>query len=372
MNYDAITLDTSVFDRHQLNLQSGMLKQLFQFKDGIAQFVLSEIVVREIHKHLTLRAQRAKENLEAAIKATSESSLIDQQSVATLKTIEKSLKSPKVAARAQIEDFLVNTGAEIVPADKGDMKRLIAMYFGTDAPFEDSKDKKNEFPDAIALMTLEDWAKAKNKKVLAISTDKGWEEFAKTSDWIDFDNDLAAALERLQRDAEKARQLVRSALQRIQTGDLPEELEFITNAVALQVSGLSPYIDASAAYYYDFEVTEMSFQAMRFLHEDEDDDFYVVQMGKDKIVARVAVAISAKAKAEFTFQTKDEGDYVPVGGSVAEADVEFNAGVLLTFEGDFGQVPPEHEITDVELVDELKSIDFGDVDIDWDDHGYDD
>jgi hypothetical protein len=158
MNYDVITIDTSVFDRHQLNLQSGMLKQLFQFKYGMTQFVLSEIVVREVHDHLTLRAQRAKEALELAIKATSESALIDQKSVETLKTVAQGVKPPTNAARAQIDEFLANSGGEIIAADKADMTRLLGMYFGTDAPFADSKGKKNEFPDAIALMTLEDWA----------------------------------------------------------------------------------------------------------------------------------------------------------------------------------------------------------------------
>ena len=365
MKYDAITLDTSVFDRHQLNFQGGMLKQLFQFKEGLAQFVVSEIVIREVHKHLTLRGQRAKEALKAAIQKTSESALTDAASIATLTKIDENLMPVRDAARAQIERFLVDTGGEIVAAEKGDMKRLIAMYFGTQAPFADSEEKKNEFPDAIALMTLEDWAKANNKKILAISTDAGWAQFATHSEWIDVEADLAAALQQLQKDAEKARGIVADLLQKIETGKAPEDLRLITDEVDRQVADLSPYVEASAGYYYDSELTEMSFQSMEFLKED-DDGFYIVQMGKDKIVARVAVTIRAKAKAEFTFQTKDEGEYIPIGDCVAEQDVEFEAGLLLTIEGDFSQEPLEHEITDIELVDAIKSVDFGDVEIDWD------
>ena len=50
--YDAITVDTNIFDEQQLNLEGGLLKQLYQFKDGSPKFVLSEIVVREVGRHL--------------------------------------------------------------------------------------------------------------------------------------------------------------------------------------------------------------------------------------------------------------------------------------------------------------------------------
>lgn len=59
MKYDAITLDTNIFDENSLSLEGGMLQQLQQFKGGLAHFVLSEIVVREIHRHLTEEAQKA-------------------------------------------------------------------------------------------------------------------------------------------------------------------------------------------------------------------------------------------------------------------------------------------------------------------------
>ena len=63
MDYDAVTLDTNIFDENRLNLEGGMLQQLSQFKQGLTQFVLSEIVIGEIHRHLTDQAQKAKDAL---------------------------------------------------------------------------------------------------------------------------------------------------------------------------------------------------------------------------------------------------------------------------------------------------------------------
>jgi hypothetical protein len=48
MKYDAITLETNIFDRNSPEFRGGMLTPMEQFKDGIQQFVLSEIVLREI------------------------------------------------------------------------------------------------------------------------------------------------------------------------------------------------------------------------------------------------------------------------------------------------------------------------------------
>jgi hypothetical protein len=39
MKDDAITIDTSIFDRNHLHLNGGMLKQLHQFKEGLAQLL---------------------------------------------------------------------------------------------------------------------------------------------------------------------------------------------------------------------------------------------------------------------------------------------------------------------------------------------
>ena len=42
---------------------------------------------------------------------------------------------------------------------------------------------------AIALITLEAWAKEKDQKILAISEDQGWADFAGNSDWKDVEKE---------------------------------------------------------------------------------------------------------------------------------------------------------------------------------------
>lgn len=50
--YTALTIDTSIFDQNALKLKKGALATLKQFKDLPINFILSDIVEREVIKHL--------------------------------------------------------------------------------------------------------------------------------------------------------------------------------------------------------------------------------------------------------------------------------------------------------------------------------
>jgi hypothetical protein len=366
MEYDAITLDSNIFDANGLNLEGGLLHQLEQFKEGSAEFILSEIVVREVHRHLAEQASKAKEALGSAIKRSLQSGVIDSAAHASLSEIFNSAIDEKTASEDRLQKFVDDTGCkQIVLAEDANMKKLIGMYFNSIAPFEETKNKKHEFPDAIALTTLEAWAKANGKKILAISKDGGWKRFAETSEWIDVQEDLPAALEMFQQHAETARATIATLLTEIDHGNIIKLWEEIEGRINDEVSQLTPFPEASAGYYYDSDFVELTFSGFEFRHLDDGYDFNVVQIGKDKIVVRVGVFITATANACFRFSVRDEGDRIDVGSADAETEVEFNCSALITFAGDFGVAPPEAHVEALDLVDAIDSVDFGDVHPDY-------
>jgi hypothetical protein len=59
------------------------------------------------------------------------------------------------------------------------MDTVVDMYFKLKAPFEEKK--RAEFPDAIALVSLERWAELNKLKILVVSYDSGWEEYCASS-----------------------------------------------------------------------------------------------------------------------------------------------------------------------------------------------
>jgi hypothetical protein len=142
-------------------------------------------------------------------------------------------------------------------------------------------------------------------------------------------------------------------------------LEEIEKKVADDISEMTPYAEASAAYHYDFDFVEMHFKGIRLVKPDENTfEFQIVQIGKDEIVARLDVEITAEARAHFRYYLYDEGDQVGIGDSSEEVETTFEAGVLITLQGTF---PDDYELTDVELVDAPDSVDFDDIGPDYSD-----
>jgi hypothetical protein len=60
-----------------------------------------------------------------------------------------------------------------------------------------------------------------------------------------------------------------------------------------------------------------------------------------------------------------DGDYVSLGGMRVEIEFEFEGGVLIALEGEYKKGAAELEVTNVELLESPKSVDFGNVNIDW-------
>jgi hypothetical protein len=373
MEYDAVTIDSNIFIEYGVNLEGGVLAQLYQFREGSAEFVLSEIVVREIKRYLIDEAQKAKDSLASAIRKSGKSALLHPKMVEQMNGINATAFTPQTAADKRLDDFIMLSGCDVIAADEGDMKRLIAMYFEPSAPFEGSGKKKNEFPDAIALITLEDWAKEHKKKILAISKDDGWTNFAAKSEFIDIEKELPVALERLQKHAELAKAIVAKVIKAV---DQIEDKELRTNFEetikgTLMVS--PPRIEAQASYPYDVENEYFDLRDIHF-HElvgGAGYEFYVLNISRNKIVAQVYVNIDFVVEADFNFQIYDavDGDYVTVSSDGQNAEVNLDAAFLIEIEGDFSSETPDYRVSSIELVDVPKSIDFGSVDINRSDDG---
>jgi hypothetical protein len=151
MEYDAITLDTNIFDQNGLHLEGGLLQQLNQFHEGSVEFILSEVVIREVLGHLRVQAQDALDRLRSAIRKARSSGVLTEEAAAKAGEIRDTASEAKTAATARLDKFIKDTTCAVVLAHDADMKQLIEMYFDAAAPFEVDVKKKSEFPDAIAL-----------------------------------------------------------------------------------------------------------------------------------------------------------------------------------------------------------------------------
>ena len=367
MRYDAVTIDTNIFRQASWNLEGGILSKLSQFKTGSVQFVLSEVVLREVHKYLKDEASRARKLIEDVKRSPVKSGVLPLDIMDRINHLFEIAVSPEDAARNRLQTFIDNTGLTIVPTDNVDTQELVKRYFLPSPPFKPSGAKKSEFPDAIALLSLENWAKLKEKKILAISRDSDWSDFAEQSPWIDVNSDVAGALQELQEHAQETRQIVADLLLEASNSHCHGLFREISDGIANAVGELDVYAEASSDYRYDGDWVALHFHELKLPEFDDDSAFTFLQIGRKHVVIQASATIIADAVCEFTFSVWDSIDkeYMPMGDSTAEVAVEFGATILLTLEGDYSVTKPSIKLSDVEIIEAIESVDFGYITIDY-------
>ena len=369
MEYDVITIDTSVFRAAGLNLEGGILASLDQFSDGVVEFVLSEIVFRELYKHLGIVAREALEAIETKRRKISRSGIFDRETLTTLDALFDKASAPEEAAHSRLLSFVERTSLQIIAAEKTDIKELVRRYFSPDAPFERSGNKKSEFPDAIALLSLEAWAESEQKKILAISKDNGWLDYSMDSRWIDVESDLAIALEKLQLHTEQAKERVVGLLASVDRGERSAFSDKLSDAMAQAVESIEAYGEATSHYYVDGDLAMFTCQNFSFAEDGGSPEITIVQIGRENIVFQTRVEIFANVESSFSLSVWDSIDkeYVPMGRAESEDEIEFEAVALITLQGEFDTDQPDVDIVSVDLDTDIELVDFGEVDLDYGD-----
>lgn len=368
MDYAAITIDTSIFDEKGLKLESGILKTLEQFKGKPSHLVLSQIVVREVHSHLKKKSREAREKANKAIRESTASLSVTEESAA----LATEALIPKVddseVAKRRIESFINKTGAEIVPATgRVELDHLIKRYFDSEPPFAESGKKKNEFPDAIALLSLESWAKEHNKKILAVAKDDDWKRFGDQSDRIDVIEDLAEAIAQFQPPS-VAIQFCSKLAATLLKGK-PEEIhELLSMYLAGAVEDLDLQAEGNSPFFYEPEYIEVVLKDFDFVTDEEGNALLQPVQGQDGIlVVEAKLHVTAMASTTFSLSVRDsiDKDYVTIGDSSVAEEIDFESEVLLTFEGNFAENAEDVELTGFELLSYPSDVDFGSIEPDW-------
>lgn len=364
MSYGAITLDTSIFDRYKCRLETGMLAELHQFKGKPTGLVLSEIVIREVGAHLKKIITDSVRQVDGALKACEGDLVVSEE---TIKAARKMLV-PKVEIRdivlSRVQAYLDATGGTVVGVeDHTSLQAVVVKYFAHEAPFSESGKKKNEFPDALALLSLEGWAKSQNTKILAVSMDGDWSRFAEKSEHIDVVTDLAKALELFQPDNTAFRFCgnFHELLSRESAHPLSEQ---IFEMVSDEISAISPFGICDSPFMAEGEYVQLTVDEIEIV---EDDEIVPVQAQEHRLAVKARFLTSIIAESSFEFSVKDsiDKDYVSMGSSEASVEIELCVDALIELVGDFAGDPREIEVDNVQLLTDINDIDFGYLEPAW-------
>lgn len=177
------SIDTDVIQSHAYKFSAGALRALPLQKPAWMIIQQTEIVEREVHTHRMEPVLKVAQELNMAIAKLQRLSGLNFTPVSEkIKALDSESAASHNFSR-EFKAFAASLGGGILPVDGPDLARqMFDRYFEVDAPFEARK--KSEFPDAAALLTLENYAKVTQKQGIVISKDGGWAEFAKGSDWL--------------------------------------------------------------------------------------------------------------------------------------------------------------------------------------------
>lgn len=174
----AITFDTQVFDRNSRTFRKGLLAQLGQLKNSSIQLIVTELVRDEAEKHMLEMHSLKRKRVDDAFAMVAQH--LSEKLVNDIRDELEARATPEQITFREINDFFLATNAELASYEEASTRKLFELYFSSKPPFQKNNDKKYEFPDAVALLSLE--ANAENRGILVISSDKDWIAFCDKSE----------------------------------------------------------------------------------------------------------------------------------------------------------------------------------------------
>lgn len=350
----AISLDTSIFDRHQCRLGYASLRKLDQFSDGHVGVLISEIVANEVIAHIARDADKSQRDLQNSLKAHARRWALNAEQAAAPDGFQLGA-DPVVAAREQFDAYREATGASIITAaySPATANTVLARYFAKQPPFEKIEKKKNEFPDAFALVSLEEHGAEQEQLILCVSGDGGWQEYADASAHLVCVNDLDGALALFN---EAGQVVADRVLDLLRKGEAPTIDGGIESEFAFR---LDDGFDIEASSYVDFE-EEPESAVLKSIDWAAVPAPTVIALDADSVTFTLELKAVVTYGANFSFHVRDsiDRDYVSLGGAHASRDQEDAFRIALTVSR---EMEGEPELFEAELARKGVLVDFGEV-----------
>ncbi len=357
----AITLDTSVFDRHQLRLEDALLDRLRQFRGTGVSVVFTDVVLLELNAHIQRDVEKTRKALDDALRALSRSHSIPQEQIGA--AIEKlpTQATPAELTKTRIDAFLQATGGEEINSSAhASIDKLIRGYFDEKAPFGPGK-KKHEFPDAISLHALEGWAAEHGRKMLVVSGDDGWLKYCEESATLVGVRDLGDALSFFQQHA--ARFAVVEISESLEGPALDGFQGAVHSAIESDIENIRISEEADSWLAFDIYGIDSRLLSIEFSGRKGEPELEVVEVNDGGVVARVAVEATLEVTGSFSFSRwdREDGTMLPMGFAYRSIVVDQSLDVLVTFTRERGDL----EAKKIELLPTEIHVDFGEIEPDW-------
>lgn len=319
-----IYIDTSIFEANNF-LESKRISEIFKLaEEGQLRIVLPAITYKEVKV-------RASVNIKSAIsrqkKFRDETRVL--RNVPSIKDKYNLEKEEDILKEFNglFEDTLSKSKVLILDYPIVNISDVFEKYFNETFPFSRGE-KKNEFPDAFALLSLEEWCKANHSKCFVFSNDKDLLGY-KSNELIiveSYEKFLDEKLRQIEKVKEREKRI---ELVTIQYENTRQELETEVN------NWIYRQLDDDRFYYRytHLEVHNIEIQS----YTSELSDFQIISVREDiieieakaRISFRVEIVVDDEENAYYDDEEK-EWHYLDTTTEILEQDQIIN--VLLIAE----------------------------------------
>lgn len=177
----AFSLDTSVIEAAGFRFNEGPLRHLAGQLPPWMTLWMTDVIVREISRHRLDYVARASQQVISGANELRRH-IGDSFHMETLSWMESTRSKAVNVFDDQLQHFLrSHSGIILEPTHPSLGTDIFNMYFQSYPPFGGGKDKKHEFPDAAALLSLDYMATEKGISIIVVSKDDGWKAYAERS-----------------------------------------------------------------------------------------------------------------------------------------------------------------------------------------------
>lgn len=348
----AISIDTAVFDGKQKTFHNAVLQRLDQFHQRDVRVVFVDIIAQEMKSHLRDDAIEAQRALKKALRSHNKRWRRETSSSEAADLLINADATD--FAQAEFDAFRQHVnGDEIAAGETPDaVMKVFDRYFAESPPFGAADKRKSEFPDAFALLRLEALADEEGRKLICVSPDNGWLDFASQSDHLICVPRLEDALALFN----AADQHVADAIvERWRQSDGGDFIEDISRAFEYRLDDLDFDIDGHADILFEAEPLSA---ALQYVLPDKIGPPTVIAVNGETVTFTVRVDALVGFEALFSFYVTDSVDRDDVSLGSEEAYVERTLPFELTITAD-RSLEDGPEFHEVEVAKKRFEVDFG-------------
>lgn len=363
------SLDTDVIQSAGYNFGKGALNQLPRQLPTAMKLQLTEVVLQEIVGHKLVPVKEAVDKFQASTAGLTRLTGLDFGPADAHFDQLDVLSAAQQKFEADVKDYVTQCGGDILPISDIDPEPLFVRYFAGEPPFGLKADKKSEFPDAAALLLLENHATERTTKGILASRDAGWKAFADQSSrlyCVTSLDDLAALFAATDAHAQAVRDKIAAAV-----GDensalrtqLTESLrEHVSNADwdASELYSGSQRIESEVS---DVELTAYSVHdnSLNVWKVDDEPGAWVVEL-------TATVTVDVTVSVQFFIWDSIDREELPFGHDSFTFSQEVDVEAYLTcYSVKLETAPVSWEI-EVEIGSGTYSLDAAEVEPDFSDH----